>query len=268
MNLNSYRCGGCKLTAVLDWSILGDPSELQMEFRCNRCWHSNYVTADHSGTQSECSHCHAVVEVPEVTEERLQRALDHLARVAEGMSSDESVGMSAAGCGLDAENPYAVESNATPLNAYEGFATAGLWSRLFASIIDGIAVTVSIVAGFLALYYASLNGVTAQIRPIDEMSWQQLSLLFGPISALHLLQWGLLSVRGQTIGKFVCLIRVVTLSGRRAGFFRAVLIRDVTSNIFRSVIPFFGLIDVLFIFGSSHRCVHDYMAGTKVVNTY
>ncbi|MFO1065725.1 MAG: RDD family protein [Pirellulales bacterium] len=267
MNLNFYRCGGCKLTAVLDWSILGDPSELQMEFRCNRCWHSNYVTADHSGTQSECSHCHAVVEVPEVTEERLQRALDHLARAAEGIAAEDSVATSA-GIGFDAENPYAAQSNAIRLNAYEGFATAGLWSRLFASIIDGAAIAVSIVAGFVALYYASLNGVTAQVRPIDEMSRQQLSLLFGPVCALQLLQWVLLSVRGQSIGKFMCLIRVVTLSGRRAGFFRAVLIRDVTSNIFRSVIPFFGLIDVLFIFGASHRCVHDYMAGTKVVNTY
>jgi uncharacterized RDD family membrane protein YckC len=32
-------------------------------------------------------------------------------------------------------------------------------------------------------------------------------------------------------------------------------------------IPLYGLIDVLLIFGSERRCIHDYLAGTKVVET-
>ena len=31
------------------------------------------------------------------------------------------------------------------------------------------------------------------------------------------------------------------------------------------IIPGYGLVDVLFIFGAERRCLHDYIARTKVV---
>jgi hypothetical protein len=34
-----------------------------------------------------------------------------------------------------------------------------------------------------------------------------------------------------------------------------------------NVIPFYAFIDILVIFGSEQRCIHDYLAGTKVVET-
>jgi uncharacterized RDD family membrane protein YckC len=32
-------------------------------------------------------------------------------------------------------------------------------------------------------------------------------------------------------------------------------------------VPFYTLLDVLLIFGDERRCIHDYLAGTKVVET-
>jgi hypothetical protein len=31
------------------------------------------------------------------------------------------------------------------------------------------------------------------------------------------------------------------------------------------IIPFYGFVDVLFIFGQERRCLHDLIAGTRVV---
>jgi uncharacterized RDD family membrane protein YckC len=58
------------------------------------------------------------------------------------------------------------------------------------------------------------------------------------------------------------------VDGAKPGFLRAVLLRLWINGILGSL-PYvgscYGLLDILFIFGADRRCIHDLIAGTKVV---
>ena len=79
----------------------------------------------------------------------------------------------------------------------------------------------------------------------------------------------LLATRGQTLGKRWVKIRIVKLDGSNPGFVGAVLLRAGVNGII-SGIPYLGglyaLIDVLFIFRDDRRCIHDLIAGTRVIS--
>lgn len=86
------------------------------------------------------------------------------------------------------------------------------------------------------------------------------------ILALIALQWYLLSVQGQSIGKFALKIKIVKVAdGTNGGFVTNVLVREI-ANGFLSIVPLYGLVDILFIFRKDRRCVHDHLAGTEVVD--
>ncbi|MBL4770916.1 MAG: RDD family protein [Planctomycetes bacterium] len=86
---------------------------------------------------------------------------------------------------------------------------------------------------------------------------------------LLLLNGYLLATRAQTIGKAALGIKIVTLDGSNAGFGRIVLRRMLPLTLTASI-PIIGgfvsLIDSLFIFRKNKRCVHDLIAGTRVVH--
>jgi uncharacterized RDD family membrane protein YckC len=78
----------------------------------------------------------------------------------------------------------------------------------------------------------------------------------------------LLKKHGQTVGKMLTGIRISDLNGNVPDFGKVILLRYLPIAI-ASLIPFVGqymaLIDVLFIFRSDRRCLHDLLAGTKVL---
>jgi uncharacterized RDD family membrane protein YckC len=79
-----------------------------------------------------------------------------------------------------------------------------------------------------------------------------------------------LATRGQSIGKLVVGARIVDYnSGQILPLLKLIGLRLLPVTIV-ALIPvvrsFAGLADVLFIFGSKQRCVHDLIAGTKVVD--
>jgi uncharacterized RDD family membrane protein YckC len=75
---------------------------------------------------------------------------------------------------------------------------------------------------------------------------------------------------GQTLGKKAQGIRIADLNGKVPNFGRLVLLRYLPINL-TVLIPVVGslipLVDVLFIFRRDRRCLHDLLAGTKVVKT-
>ncbi len=75
----------------------------------------------------------------------------------------------------------------------------------------------------------------------------------------------LLRREGQTVGKQLMRIRIVDeQSGLTGTVFNNVALRYFV-NWLLTLIPPYILIDHLFIFAKNRRCVHDYMARTKVV---
>jgi len=78
-----------------------------------------------------------------------------------------------------------------------------------------------------------------------------------------------LATRGQTIGKIAAGVRIVDFhTGQLLSFGKLIGLRVIPVWV-AAVVPFAGgclaLIDILFIFGNDRRCVHDLIAGTKVV---
>jgi uncharacterized RDD family membrane protein YckC len=79
----------------------------------------------------------------------------------------------------------------------------------------------------------------------------------------------LLFKHGQSVGKRIVGIRIVNIDdNRRTPFSKLVLLRTLPVQLV-AAIPLLGslltLVDVLFIFRQDRRCVHDLIAGTRVV---
>ena len=78
----------------------------------------------------------------------------------------------------------------------------------------------------------------------------------------------LLCRNSQTLGKYVMSTRIENLDGTRSGLVKIVFVRILPMAVI-SVVPFLGLlvsgiINTLLIFGDDRRCLHDYIAQTRV----
>lgn len=95
------------------------------------------------------------------------------------------------------------------------------------------------------------------------------ALLLGLVSYLMLNGW-LLWQRGQTVGKAIMGIRIVsTRTGARAPLWRLLVLRGPFFATLYGIVllPFAALpvIDQLLIFTRPRRCGHDWIAGTSVI---
>jgi uncharacterized RDD family membrane protein YckC len=155
-------------------------------------------------------------------------------------------------------NPYApptadVDFGVAAVPGQEPLADAG--RRLAATMIDGVLASLA-MAPALALYLL-----------LDRAEAWLVAALTVP--ALYVYQWYLVATSGQSLAKRWLGIKVVKTSGRPVDFASGVVARVwVPAMIgFTPVGPLFGLTDALFIFREDRRCIHDLLAGTKVIAT-
>jgi uncharacterized RDD family membrane protein YckC len=146
---------------------------------------------------------------------------------------------------------------------------ASRWLRLGARLLDSIIGAVFITPGFVMLMMAGVFAAPDNPNP---------ALLLGGMVAAGsglLLILGIqayfLTTRGQTLGKMLLGIKIVTFDDEQnPGFVKAVLLRAFVNWVI-GMVPFLGVVytlaDILFIFREDHRCIHDLIAGTKVVKT-
>ena len=105
-------------------------------------------------------------------------------------------------------------------------------------------------------------------RPAERGTILLLAATLIYLAAVVVCQVAMLSRRGQSFGKRAMKIRIVRLDGSQPGFLHAVLLRMFV-NALPTAIPVVGrlytLVDLLFIFRPDRRCLHDRIAGTRVV---
>ena len=125
---------------------------------------------------------------------------------------------------------------------------AGLKQRAYGAIIDGL-------LGAVPYFLVAHTGAAAlQIAGVA---------LFVILVAV---QCRLLAKDGQTIGKRAAKTRIVLVkTDQNGGIVPNVLLRGLVASL-PNVIPLYWVVDTLFIFRADRRCVHDFIAGTKVVN--
>jgi uncharacterized RDD family membrane protein YckC len=160
-------------------------------------------------------------------------------------------------CGAEMEVPrYAVETDQEPVYQertrsvpVEEAKLAGRGPRFGAWLIDLLAYLIPV---FLLI-------PVENDEALHSLAW------FGVLLVYAAVQWTLLTVEGQTLGKMVMQIKIVEVAtGKNGGFVTNVLLRNVV-NFLISIVPFYLLVDVLFIFREDRRCIHDLIAGTRVV---
>ena len=165
------------------------------------------------------------------------------------------------------DNPYSPPQT-QDLTAREDVSgqLADRWPRLLAAIVDGI---LQIAIMFPLAYFAGLFDEIRRSASAGEpapFSVYALLLVFG-ILIFWLLHGYLLATQGQTIGKRLLKIRIVGTDDGKVSVAKLLFLRQLPVQVL-SILPvamYLVWIDILFIFGKSRRCVHDRLAGTKVV---
>jgi uncharacterized RDD family membrane protein YckC len=134
-------------------------------------------------------------------------------------------------------------------------------TRLGAAILDGIIFGVMV---YLPLFMTV--GAAAAVG--EEGAGPIVFIGFG-LTIVGLIAWIWLTVlyvqrNGQSIAKKITGIKVVRTDGSPISLGRIFWLRNVVNSLI-SIVPLYGLIDVLFIFGETQQCLHDKIADTIVI---
>jgi uncharacterized RDD family membrane protein YckC len=136
-------------------------------------------------------------------------------------------------------------------------------TRLAAAILDGLFIGGMIYAPLLVGF--GFGGITGG-RNFNMNAGMAAAFVIG---AIGFVVWCWLTVtfvrlNGQSIAKKLLNIKVVRSDGSPITLARIFFLRNVV-NVMLSMIPLYGFIDLLFIFGEHRQCLHDKIADTIVV---
>ena len=142
---------------------------------------------------------------------------------------------------------------------------ASLSDRLAAALLDFLIITIPFIAvlivGYKFINFAEALGKFGLVFNLIN--------LFVSQSLFLLINANLLRKNGQTVGKKIMSIKIVDTNNRIPPFFESYVLRYFVPALLMFV-PVFGLvmalIDFLLIFSRERKCVHDHLAGTKVVS--
>jgi uncharacterized RDD family membrane protein YckC len=238
-----------------------------------RCHHCGYVSFD---SLSVCRRCakplppiphivappHAVL-LPSVASavavQAMQGGLQHRFAV-EGETAEEELDWSR--LTLPAELKRPDETGDARPSAGPAIVYAGFLRRLVATLIDAPLSLVLILPAMVLAYITALLGGRVAGEPTLEVKLLALgaALVAGATVSLayHVLNWG---QGGQTPGKMLMGVRVVTRDGGDIGYGRGFL-RWV--GYFIALLPF-GLGLIMVLLHPQRRGIHDLVAGTSVV---
>lgn len=154
--------------------------------------------------------------------------------------------------------------------------TAAYYKRFLAFLIDGFLMLIAMmfVMHYLGLEPAKTDDIqAAQVEIFTKLAAlsdrDKMFLVFSPYLIFFALHGLALYQRGQTVGKRVVGIAIVTLDNRKPAFFPLIAQRYM-SQWLMGMVPVVGpllrLVDILLIFRADKRCLHDHIAKTKVID--
>jgi uncharacterized RDD family membrane protein YckC len=161
-------------------------------------------------------------------------------------------------------NPYSAPAAAVadiaPAGAQE---LAGRGLRLGGAIIDVlILLAIMLPLMFVGGYF---SGMMSGVKPAfgTQLMWGVLGfIIFVAVQGVPL------NASGQTWGKKLLKMKIVDLAGNQPSLATLIGKRYLPVQAI-GLIPvvggLFGFVNVLFIFGEERRCIHDLIAGTRVV---
>jgi uncharacterized RDD family membrane protein YckC len=145
----------------------------------------------------------------------------------------------------------------------EVFVLADRATRWCAVFVDNLVLVVAAIPLSVVFVMLEDDGSDPTVTMIVVLLIGLFILLFFAVAQTY---W--LKRRGQTLGKMAFGIRIVNDRGRVPSLVSSALLRFLAPQLL-SMIPIFGLFfvlaDTLMIFRADRRCLHDLMAGTRVV---
>jgi uncharacterized RDD family membrane protein YckC len=170
-----------------------------------------------------------------------------------------------AGAAVAAENPYATPRSFAPraersaIGSSDVLASRG--SRLAAALIDGVAAMTLLVPGIGGLVFLGADSGLSTVGGLG------IAVSVIALIGFCVYQIAMLVREGQSLGKKWMHIRIVNYDDGMVPPAGKLLLMRYVLNSALGNLPFYAFADVLLIFGNERRCIHDYLAGTKVVET-
>ncbi|HXI55339.1 MAG TPA: RDD family protein [Polyangia bacterium] len=142
-------------------------------------------------------------------------------------------------------------------------------------MFDGVIAWLALSPALVGVSLSTYSAAAAQTK--SSLLLYRMAGKMGGVAAVltgifWIVNWVLLTRRGQTIGKIMVGTRVVRVDGTRAPFLNVVALRtwpllvlSYIPGVNTTGAPLLAFIDALFIFRSDRRCLHDVIAGTKVI---
>jgi uncharacterized RDD family membrane protein YckC len=137
-----------------------------------------------------------------------------------------------------------------------------------ARLIDTL-INSAIVMGIGSYIAGSFDGMMAWERTSSPLYSFADSL--ADFILLLVLHGYLLARYGQTVGKWLCGIRVVRTNRSKVGLWRILALRELPFVVLAAtpvfyILPVLTIVDALLIFRASRQCLHDQIADTIVIN--
>ena len=163
-------------------------------------------------------------------------------------------------------NPYApprarVRDIAAPK---EQLVLAERSSRLGAAIVDGLIFAAMVYIPLILGTVISAAGSDAGGEPNPIFLMLGLGLAFAGFVVWTYMTLKQMGATGQSLAKKYFNIKVVRSDGSAASLSNLIWKRNVV-NWLLGIIPLYGMVEVLFIFGEERQCLHDKIADTIVV---
>ena len=155
--------------------------------------------------------------------------------------------------------------------------TAALSKRFWAFMLDGFFMMMALILlmqsmGLLDPTTSNdMQAAQAELQArVNALSDSQKSLLaISPFIIFFVLHGFLLQQYGQTIGKRIMGIAIVTMDNQKPAFFMLIVQRYLSQWVM-GMVPVIGILlrlaDILAIYRPDRRCIHDHLAKTKVID--
>jgi len=172
--------------------------------------------------------------------------------------------------GAEPVNPYAAPTDtSTPVGQNDqGGELATPSSRLGAQIVDNLLLGLAAAPG--AILGAILGSRFQYGSSAQDAGMAVMAIALAGLTGLlfYIYQCQLIAATGQSLGKRWSHIHIALENGEPPGFWRGVVLRSWALFLLR-VIPgvgyIVGLVDSLMVFSEGRRCLHDRIAGTRVL---